>query len=140
MSNLIINLNRVADSIKTAELLMDKIKSDSKAALQPHEYVKENSRKTVEQVKANLEELKTERKKMLINEVVKHKKRLDDYAKKQKPDNHVLQFMRAERILNAKSTEEAISIYKRQLDRRVSFMMMRCMNTLPGKNPARFTW
>jgi len=118
MSNLIINLNKVADSIKTAELLLDKIKTDSKAALQPHEYVKENSRKTLEQVKNNLQELNIERKKLLISEVVKHKNRLDDYTKKQKPDNHVLQFMRAERILNAKSTEEAISIYKRQLDRR----------------------
>jgi len=117
MSNLIINLNKVADSLETAGLLLDKIKTDSKAAINPQQYVAENKTKTVQQLRNSLDELNTERRKILISEISKHKNRLDDYTKKQKPDNQVLQFMRAERINNAKSAEEAISIYKRQLDR-----------------------
>jgi len=117
MSNLIINLNKVADSLETAGLLLDKIKTDSKAAINPQQYVAENKTKTVQQLRNSLDELNTERRKILISEISKHKNRLDDYTKKQKPDNQVLQFMRAERINNAKSAEEAIQIYRRQLDR-----------------------
>lgn len=117
MSSLIINLNKVADSLETASLLLDKIKTDSKAAINPKEYVTENKNKIVQQLRKSIDEFNTERKKILISEISKHKNRLDDYTKKQKPDNQVLQFMRAERINNAKSVEEAIGTYRRLLDR-----------------------
>jgi hypothetical protein len=117
MSKLISNLENMADVLKTAKLLIDKITADSKAATNPKEYIQANKIKVLQKTKAELEQSKTERAKILMGDIIKQQERLAKYMERNRPKNETMLFMKAERINQAKNVDEAISIYKRGLDR-----------------------
>jgi hypothetical protein len=117
MSKLIANLENVAGVLRTAELMVDKIKSESKAAMDPKQYTKENTIKTVKETRAKIDGLATERAKILLSELAEKRARLDHYLKPERTGQEQQHFWRSERIARAKTAEEAAEIYKRNLDR-----------------------
>lgn len=115
--SLVANLDKIATSIKTAETLVEKIKQDSRAALNPKQFINENSKKVVAAARKDIEQASLERSKIFLGDISKQRDRLESYIKSRRPKNETLQFLRAERINQAKDIEEAISIYKRNIGR-----------------------
>jgi len=115
--SLVANLDKIGSSIKTAEMLIDKIRQDSKAALNPKDFVIENSKKVVATARKDIEQASTERSKIFLSDIAKQRDRLESYFKSRRPRNETLQFLRAERIFQANSIEEAIAIYRRNIGR-----------------------
>jgi hypothetical protein len=117
MSNLIINMEKAQSIIETTKQLHDKIKADSKAALNPGMYIKENTEKLAKAARQRLAENSRERQQLFIKDIREQKNRLDGYTKREKTGQEQIHMIRSQRIERAQTAEEAAKIYKRNVER-----------------------
>lgn len=117
MSNLIINMEKAQSIIETTKKLHEKIKADSKAALNPGMYIKENTEKLAKAARQQLAENSKERQGIFIKDIREQKNRLDGYMKREKTGQEQIHMIRSQRIERAKTAEEAAKIYKRNVER-----------------------
>jgi hypothetical protein len=117
MSKLILNMEAAESIIKTTKLLQDKIKADSKAALNPKMFIQENTEKLVKTARKQLAENSVERQKIFLKDMQEQKAKLDNYIKRERTGQEQIHMIRSQRIERAKTAEEAAAIYKRNVDR-----------------------
>jgi hypothetical protein len=117
MSKLILNMEAAESIIKTTKLLQDKIKADSKAALNPKMFIQENTEKLVKTARKQLAENSVERQKIFLKDMQEQKTKLDNYIKRERTGQEQIHMIRSQRIERAKTAEEAAAIYRRNVDR-----------------------
>jgi hypothetical protein len=115
--SILANLENAAASLGAAETLINKIKADSRSAMDPKTFIKENTKKVIATLRKDLANNATERTKILLENCGKAQSKLDAYMRPARTGTENLHFMRAERITRAQTAEEARGTYKRNVAR-----------------------
>ena len=115
--SILANLEKAEAILKNGEALINGIKAESRAAVNPKTFIQENTNKIVGKVRKDLAENATERSKILLSNCFKAQSKLEAYTKPSRTGLETLHFMTAERITRASSLEDALASYKRQVSR-----------------------